>query len=526
MDRKPVSFSSYWLNLVLLLVFIGFLPDFLITLAAPDELVYSGALINTDDISAYISAIRQGAQGEWMFSPQFSPEQVPSHIAYLPFILVGKLQALLGGSLLLWYQILRAISVITAGFALKSLIETIYPNRSRHQKTAGILLLFGSGIGWFVSILSGTTSLMTPDLYVPEWNMVTGFFSSPHFILGIAAQAWFFSSILKGIEEPAANNIVEGLLAAVLIGATYPFLAPVNGLILALFYLGKVVKTRQVPWKMIGVTVLQSFPLLMCLWYYGIMLPKDVQWARAMVGNNVIEPPLLAGILVGFGIISLLGLLSVFDKKEALENEQMMLISWLVGNLVSLYLPVSFAGRLVLGLFLPIGLLAADGLENALLPRYVNPQKGVLRRIIVGLTLPSTILLMVWSLLSGLSIQNYPYYFPHTEIDAASFLAEKTTPEDIVLADYPIGNYLPRLSEARVFAGHLNLTIDLDDKLALMNTFWNPSTSDEWRESFLQEWGITYLYQGAFENSRFEGSINIPGAVIYEEDGIMIYKID
>ena len=57
------------------------------------------------------------------------------------------------------------------------------------------MLLFSSGIGWIVLPFIGELTRITPDLFVPEWNLLNGAFASPHFLLGIAFQAAFFRAL-------------------------------------------------------------------------------------------------------------------------------------------------------------------------------------------------------------------------------------------------------------------------------------------------------------------------------------------
>jgi hypothetical protein len=105
------------------------------------------------------------------------------------------------------------------------------------------------------------------------------------------------------------------------------------------------------------------------------------------------------------------------------------------------------------------------------------------------------------------------------------WLSQHVTEDDIVLADYPIGNYLPRLIKGKVFLGQLDFTTDLDGKLTQLSTFWHEDTSAEWRAAFLEEWGIDYIYQGTYEQQLTDGDIIVPGTVIYEHEGIVIYRV-
>ncbi|MHA2428657.1 MAG: hypothetical protein ACXADB_11600, partial [Candidatus Hermodarchaeia archaeon] len=87
------------------------------------------------------------------------------------------------------------------------------------------------------------------------------------------------------------------------------------------------------------------------------------------------------------------------------------------------------------------------------------------------------------------------------------------------------GNYIPRYIAGKVFLGHLNLTIDLDNKLEAIETFWAEESSQEWRENFLEEWEITAIYQGKYENLLSERLIIPPGEIVYENDTVTIYSI-
>ena len=87
-----------------------------------------------------------------------------------------------------------------------------------------------------------------------------------------------------------------------------------------------------------------------------------------------------------------------------------------------------------------------------------------LRRILTLITFPSTFLFLLWTITGPQTTQSFPFYYQENEITAVTWLAERTTANDVILADYPISNLIPRYSPARVFIGHLNLTIDLNAK--------------------------------------------------------------
>jgi hypothetical protein len=133
-------------------------------------------------------------------------------------------------------------------------------------------------------------------------------------------------------------------------------------------------------------------------------------------------------------------------------------------------------------------------------------------------------MMALWTIKNGITTPDFPFFYPTEEVQAVGWLAENTDEDDLILAYYPMGNYLPREINGRTFIGHLNLTIDLDNKLAEVEKFWNAKTSMEWREAFLRKWGIDYIYMGSFEMGISGEAVDVPGVIVYEGDGVKIFK--
>lgn len=537
-NHRPAGKFRSTLLLMALFMLLGNLPEMVVRLKLPEGYTFTGVFVNVDDASVYFSAMRQGGESNWLFTPQFSPENMPSHIAYLPYLIFGKLQTFFGGSEFIWYWLLRQISILFVFWGLRFLLQTVFPDKPRLQATAWMLLLFGSGIGWLVFPLTGLKPSITPDILLPEWSLMTAFLSAPHFSLGIGSQAFFFGLVLKVFSNVRKIQDHIGLAClSILLGLVFPFLIPVNGLVIILLFVHKMVRERTIPWKIIANTTISCLPLLFFLAYYGLMLPRDPVWAVSLIQTNQITPPSLVGIFVGSGFLLVLFLLTLprWFKSDEIPT---LLPLWFIVNLVSLYLPVSFSGRLVLGLTIPLTLLAAYGLEECFLPwlerqisarldpRSIQHKLSSARRTAILLTLPSTLIFIGLLLANGAqTMPEYPLYYQQAEIEAIRWLGLHTTEDDLVFASYPISNIIPRASNAHVFAGHLNLTLDLSAKLPLLHQFWDPNTSHEWREQFIEEMGVTYIYQGRFETELSIYQIPLPGEIVYQENGITIYDL-
>jgi hypothetical protein len=124
------------------------------------------------------------------------------------------------------------------------------------------------------------------------------------------------------------------------------------------------------------------------------------------------------------------------------------------------------------------------------------------------------------------SFDIFPFYHMPDELEAAAWIAEITTDEDILLAEFPMCNLLPRYGKGRVFNGHFDLTVDMEGKSELVETFWQADTSDQWRQAFVDEWGFTYIYQGPYENTYTSGApLVLPYEIIYQTDTDRIYRV-
>jgi hypothetical protein len=198
-------------------------------------------------------------------------------------------------------------------------------------------------------------------------------------------------------------------------------------------------------------------------------------------------------------------------------------------NFAGIYLPISFSGRLVLGIIIPIILLAAIGLEDVVLPRVSSRMDRIapsLRNLSLLFTIPSAIFFIFYFTITINSYEIYPFYQNQSEMEAAAWLAEITTDDDLLLAEFPLCNLFPRFGKGRVFNGHFDLTKDMDRKFYLSGQFWNPETSDQWREDFIAKWGVSYIYQGPTEAAHADGEIfDLPYEIIHETEDFRIYQV-
>jgi hypothetical protein len=537
MNSSSSKKTQKYLPLIIVgILIIGIIPFLIAWWLTPSGKIFGGALINQDDMSVYLSAIRQGIEGKWLFNFTFSPESLQPRFTYPVYMLLGQLIGIVGGDPLIWFHGFRVIGGLFSILALFYLARVVFRGKEASQSTALFLLAFGSGIGWMLTPIIPVDSLLLADINYPEWNLVTSLLNSPHFVLGIGLEALFVGAFIQmEHRETWKKAILIGIFSAIGIGLDHPFLIPTLGMVTGIYMVWLAFREKQIPWKRWLVALLIVTPFLLYLLYYGMVALSDPLWETSHIQNNVIEPPPPLGLLIGSGLLGLFALLGI--KAWFRQNRTPLIPIWAVVNSLMIYFPVPFSGRFILGLFIPITTLAAFSLEEVILPalkrstfftRFSNltpTPYETLRRIVIILTLPSTLLVTLWVIRNAAANQDFPFYYPAEEIQAAEWLAKNTDEDGIILAYYPLGNYLPREIPGKVFLGHLNLSIDLEDKLEDIETFWDVDTPQEWRDGFLSSWKITTVYQGKYENALSDTSITPPGQVVFQNDLVTIYSL-
>jgi hypothetical protein len=528
-NRLSFKELAPWMLVALLIALAPYLYGWL---SAPPGMTFSGALVNQDDLSTYLSAIRQGENGRFLFHFTFSPEPWEPRFMLFPYLLLGHASRWVGGSALQWFHLARLAAL---GFTLVCLllwVRLMLPRSRAMQRTGWMFIIFGGGLGWLLyPPMARIPEVLRyfPDLAFPELTFLLISNNAPHYVGGLGLLVLLFIC-LQRIGQPHAPWHWAGLgtIVTMLLAITYVYHIFVIALVVILYSLRLSYQQRRLPWRTLFMLGIPFLPLLPLVYYYFVVATRDSQWAVYANQTHVIAPPLPLGLLLGLGLLALLAFIGL--RNWLRDGQETLVIIWLISNLLALYVPVVlYRGRFALGLIVPIATLAAYGWETAVLPwliqKFPTLHPASLRRMIIWLVIPSTLLtwLFFWQTLS--LNKGFPNYLPTADVAAAQWLAVNTDPaQDLILAYYPLGNLLPTMGDTAVFLGQFFWTPDFDGKRAQIEQFWDVSTSNAWRKAFLDEWGITYIVQGSFEQGLSSGAIQPPGRLVYDKSGVRIYE--
>src|SRR5688572_9289296 len=247
-----------------------------------DSWQFMGTLPNPLDTATYLSKIRSGWNGDWLFTLQYTTEPHQGAFINVFYLFLGHLARIIGLSPLMIYHIARLATGFIMFLSFYHLGSVIWA-RVRPRRLFFSLLAVGSGLGWLyvlffpvanaASNVSNFNALPT-DFSMPETIPLYATFVNPHFPLTFALLA-LLASIFIGVFRPGFNEQPKssnGGLAVLLLSMLLAIVQP-QGLIpimtaLVLYVIILAIRARNVPIMEFNWALLVVLPALPFLIYY------------------------------------------------------------------------------------------------------------------------------------------------------------------------------------------------------------------------------------------------------------------
>jgi hypothetical protein len=537
--RSEWAWVAAWSSVALLLASVPYLVG--AALSGP-EVRFGGAVYGTADVYSYLAKMRQGAGGAWLFHIPYTPESHPATAIYLYYLLLGKLAALSGLSLVVTYHLARVACgalLLAAGYDFLA----HYVARPI-RRVAFLFLAFSSGLGWLLLLLGhgawlGTVPL---DLLSPEAYPFLTNYLLPHLALATAALLWGVTRVADRAAQGNWKAALGGGSAFFLVALIGPFYVLVPYAVLGADWLLTALRRRKPGWRALGWIVLSGLPAAAVLLYDAYYFTVDPVY-RAWAAQNVIQslPPLhyVAGYLLS-GTLAALGIWWV-ARRRRLPAFQLPL-AWAAIAPLLLYVPFSAQRRLIIGFPAPLSLFAAVGAVHTIalpfgrshlvrwLGRWSRYSRAGMRRwlilCLVALTVPTNLFLVIGNSLE-VAARMPPIFRARAELEALAWLAAHCTPEDVVLSGYQTGNYVPVVADVRVVLGLSTETLDAARKEGEVRRFYDASTGDAWRRQLLARYGVDYVLQGPEERDlgSFDPRVVAYLDAVYGGNGYAIYRV-
>jgi len=532
------------------------LPYLLAFFSQGDGWVFTGFLFGIEDGNSYIAKMLDGSQGAWLFRSPYTAYPQRGLLAFLPYILLGKLAAPPGTheqlvSLFHMFRFLAGYLEIIAVYLFVSQFIT----SPRLRRVALILATLGGGLGWLVILLSqqplyGSIPL---EYYSPESFGFLSLYGLPHLSLGRAALLFGLRAYLRGLEADNIYNrhVLQSGLWGILAIIAQPLTGIIFGLVIFLHWFMTCISFARRhseatinAWPAAVRTTLYTGLLMSItaplLAYYFLSFIQD-PFLKAWTGQNRILSPHPIHYVIAYGWLLPLVILGGRILIREVPGRAWLPTTWLLVFPILAYAPFNLQRRLPEGIWVAISVLAVkwfdrsevllilDSNHNPLVQSLPAPYlrlQAVLPWVVVFLSLPSSLILLLGGF--NVAIQpGLPAFHPVDEVSAFQALSEHVASDDVVLTSYQTGNALPAWAGVRVLVGHGPESIYLDGLLPRVASFYSGNVSDDYRREFLDEFSVRFVFWGP--NERFErawdpiraGYLNL----IYDSGEYQIFEV-
>jgi hypothetical protein len=504
-----------------------------------DTWTFTGFVFGVEDGNSYIAKMLSGSAGAWLFRTPYTPETQRGILAFLPYILLGKLASPPG----LHEQLVALFHLFRLGAGMLDILATYcfiaFFIRPVSLRRAGLLLAsLGGGLGWLLVLLGEGQWLgsLPLDFYSPETFGFLALFGLPHLALARAGLLYGMVSYLstwRSHNDSLWKPTLRLGLSWMVVALAQPLTALVMGFVLAIHWLSmglwQVWHRRKGPvagWGNLprsALLLLAAGLLPGAFLAYTFILFQIDPFLKGWTAQNIITSPHPAHYLLAFGLVIPFVILGGKNLLIRSAHLAWMPIVWVMSFPFLAYAPVNLQRRLPEGVWVALVVLAMASFGD------LRPPSKWQYRLSWGLAIastPSTIFLFLGGILAAIQ-PVIPVFRPAEEVAAFQFLGNNANPGDVVLTSYLTGNALPAWAAVRVVVGHGPESVGLPVLLKDLEKVHDQETPEAERRGLFELWGVRFVFHGPNETELGAWSPQGSGYLIpvYQAGGYEIYQV-
>ncbi len=482
-----------------------------------------------DDNNVYLALMRQAADGKVLFTNNFTPEPNRPALFNFIYLVLGRMAGVTGWSLDCVHRIFGGVSIVLLVVAVYAFIATAIRG-VWYRRMALTLACFGTGLIWLARLVYRLTGIGTKT--IDSWLVETSVFHTmlvyPHFVFAAALMTGAFVLLLTALRTGRSALALSGGVFAAVLAASHTFEAVVLlPTVVAFFVLDWLARERRPAageWLSLALVLGLPLPVLV---FNRWTLGREPMWGNVVARLDFYTPDPFH-LALGLGASFFIALLT-FDGllRPHRSSGERLAKAWLLVALALAYFPkFNWRYHLLNGIQIPLAILATQGLRRTAFRAMLRhrrrgpwPRWPVILQGRAAVALVSCLVITLSCLSSANLTLSYlyeagqvtePTYLPKDEVAAMEWMGRELPHGTLVLAAYPTGNYIPRLSGQRVFIGEDKLTEDLRGREADVEGFFRTAWSDAERLDLLRRFEVDYVFYGPEE--RKLGSYDVPRA--------------
>ncbi len=504
-------------------------PYLIAYFAQGDAWRFSGFVFGVEDGNSYIAKMLSGAAGSWLFRTPYTTEPQRGVLAFLPYILLGKIAQgeALHEQLVALFHLFRSAAIFLEVWAVYRFASFFLPEVT-WRRWVTVLATAGGGLGWVLVVLGQETWLgsLPLDLHSPETFGFLAIYGLPHLVL---ARGLLLLGLVSYLESHAAPR--KGWLAGILwlgLGLVQPLTVATGYAVVGAHLLLVALRARRGgmgaelrPWLASAArTVAISAPMMI---YNAIAFATD-PYLRAWTDQNRIPSPLPPHYAVAYGLVLVPAVWAAWRMVRSRSAAGLLPVGWVLALPALAYAPVSVQRRLPDGVWVALAVLAAIACREW--SAAAKPMRLLAPAVLLA-SLPSSLILLAGGVRASLRPEE-PVFIPRAEAAAFEWLRDHGEAGAAVAAAYETANALPAWAPVRVAAGHGPETPSLAALLPQVERLFLSTTGDAYRDEFVAEHGIGYVFIGPHEAAlgNWRPSDESRYQRIYDESGYSIYRVE
>jgi hypothetical protein len=455
------------------------------------------------DGDSYVAKTMEGVEGHWVYHDPYTSEHAPPGLVFMPYILLGQLDRVLGFPVPLLLHLARLLLAGALLAAVYILVAEVFVDKAP-RRLAFLLTLLGGGLGFLAighaeilgyhyvsldTVVSGATGIDTLNL-------------APHILLASLGSTWAAILWIRQQRHATTARALGGLVWVLLISTAYPQLAAMWGVVGVVAW---AVRPNRSSLVMAVAWIAGATPYVLYGLYLKATNPVFTNWPPAGdidVGDALSFLVWAHVVMLPAALTAVVALWHRRRQPAAGDGGLGLMAAWVGVCVVMMYLPglPAIMHRLYYASFVPFGVLAAAGLWTWV----GGARTSSLRRRILVYGTAAMCLTALETVAEGFTIplqhrNDLALYFP---VDEAATLTSLRSLEPrggaVVMNSYSSGLFVPAISGQITYIGFPFETLDLARKQANTVTFYRTGDATELRKQ-AAALGLDYVLWGVYE---------------------------
>ncbi|KHO46589.1 MAG: hypothetical protein QS98_C0002G0037 [archaeon GW2011_AR3] len=470
--------------LTLLIVLFSVLPLIMGYAQEQPGEVFMGVPVYVTDANNHLHLALQAKEGDILLTNKFTSENVPN-LFFNPYhLLLGNTARLFGMQVITVYNIYWVVLAFAFLIVLYYFISYFVQDKAT-RLVAFILAGISNGLGfwWFLVRKATGYSFGSADLWLTDMNNFQSM-QNPHFSLSLALLMLVLLYGIKSFEQNSAKHAITAGLLGLALSLIHLFDVITFAIVLAVWFAYRQLRLGKWSWpdfwKLSLIGAITAPGVIYYAWVF-IFNPAYAAWNSA---NDTLTPPIVR-VISGFGLVFFLAVVYYFLngqnllKREKAIAPEAFLAVWSIVGFILIYAPINVQRRFILGLQIPLAILAAIALARHL-PNYLPKAKHVAISVIIVIIAISisTNIYLTYNQVKNLHSQTVGEfqnvkYLSSEEVDALKWIDENVDNSAVILAPHKISNFIPAATGNKIYSGHWAQTIDFAEKYKDVQKVYN-----------------------------------------------------